>query len=108
MQAATFLQRMCTVHFKSMNSITKCMTLPWLDKIVAMTFLDDIWPWTYELQMLVQSSRSVARGPVARLVAEGERNSHDWTARKNTLLKAYDEAGAPAIVVALRWERGRA
>ena len=47
----------------------------------------------YDLQMLVQSARGVARGPVARLVAEGERNSHDWTPKKNTLLKAYDEAG---------------
>lgn len=47
----------------------------------------------YELQMLVQSSRSVARGPVARLVAEGARLSHDWTPRKNELLKAYDDAG---------------
>ena len=29
----------------------------------------------YDLQMLVQSARSVARGPVARLVANGGRNS---------------------------------
>ena len=29
----------------------------------------------YDLQMLVQSSRSVARGPVARLVAAGARNT---------------------------------
>ncbi len=34
----------------------------------------------YDLQMLVQSARAVARGPVARLVAEGERNTHEWTA----------------------------
>ena len=34
----------------------------------------------YDLQMLVQSSRRVARGPVARLVAAGERNTHEWTA----------------------------
>ena len=47
----------------------------------------------YDLQMLVQSARGVARGPVARLVAQGERNSHDWTPKKNELLKAYDEAG---------------
>jgi hypothetical protein len=31
----------------------------------------------YDLQMLVQSARAVARGPVARLVAEGARSSHD-------------------------------
>jgi len=33
----------------------------------------------YELHMLVQGTRGVARGPVARLVADGGRNSHDWT-----------------------------
>jgi alkylation response protein AidB-like acyl-CoA dehydrogenase len=50
----------------------------------------------YDLQMLVQSSRSVARGIVARLVAEGARNSHEWTERKNEQLKAFDEAGITA------------
>jgi len=50
----------------------------------------------YDLQMLVQSTRSVARGIVARLVAEGARNSHEWTERKNELLKAYDESGITA------------
>ena len=38
----------------------------------------------FDLQMLVQSARAVARGPVARLVAAGERNTHEWTAAKNT------------------------
>ena len=51
----------------------------------------------YDLQMLVQSSRSVARGPVARLVAAGERHSHDWTKRKSELLQAYDAAGITAV-----------
>jgi alkylation response protein AidB-like acyl-CoA dehydrogenase len=50
----------------------------------------------YDLQMLVQSSRAVARGLIARLVAEGARNSHEWTPRKNELLQAYDEAGITA------------
>ncbi|HWR35352.1 MAG TPA: acyl-CoA dehydrogenase family protein [Clostridia bacterium] len=50
----------------------------------------------YDLQMLVQSSRSVARGIVAHLVAEGARNTHEWTERKNELLKAYDDAGITA------------
>ena len=31
----------------------------------------------YDLHMLVQSVRGVARGPVARLVAAGGRNSHE-------------------------------
>jgi alkylation response protein AidB-like acyl-CoA dehydrogenase len=50
----------------------------------------------YDLQMLVQSSRSVARGPVARLVAEGARNSHEWTQQKAQLLKAFDDSGITA------------
>ena len=41
----------------------------------------------YELHMLVQSARGVARGPVARLVAAGGRNSHEWTPEKNGLLQ---------------------
>jgi hypothetical protein len=40
----------------------------------------------YDLAMLVQAARSVARGPVARLVAEGARNSHEWTEGKARLL----------------------
>ena len=51
----------------------------------------------YDLQMLVQSARSVARGPVARLVAEGARNSHEWTEAKAGLLQAFDEAGLTAM-----------
>jgi len=47
----------------------------------------------YDLQMLVQATRGVARGVVARLVARGARNTHEWTPEKNELLKAYDDAG---------------
>ena len=47
----------------------------------------------YDLQMLVQSTRAVARGPVARLVAAGGRNTHEWTPEKAALLKAFDESG---------------
>ncbi|HVO21941.1 MAG TPA: acyl-CoA dehydrogenase family protein [Anaeromyxobacter sp.] len=50
----------------------------------------------YDLQMLVQSTRAVARGPVARLVAAGGRNDHEWTPRKNELLAAYDASGITA------------
>jgi alkylation response protein AidB-like acyl-CoA dehydrogenase len=50
----------------------------------------------FDLQMLVQSVRAVARGPVARLVAEGGRNDHDWTARKAELLGHYDASGITA------------
>jgi len=51
----------------------------------------------YDLQMVVQSVRAVARGPVARLVASGGRNSHEWTDEKNALLAAFDEAGITAL-----------
>jgi alkylation response protein AidB-like acyl-CoA dehydrogenase len=47
----------------------------------------------YDLQMLIQAARSVARGPVARLVAEGARNTHEWTEQKAKLLEAFDAAG---------------
>ena len=51
----------------------------------------------YDLQMLVQSVRAVARGPVAQLVAQGARNSHEWTPEKQTLLKAFDESGITGV-----------
>ncbi len=49
-----------------------------------------------DLQMLVQSVRAVARGPVAHLVAGGARNTHEWTPQKAELLKYYDESGISA------------
>ncbi len=58
-----------------------------------------LWRLTdrYDLQMLVQSVRAVARGPVARMVAEGARNTHDWSERKHELLKYYDECGVTGV-----------
>jgi alkylation response protein AidB-like acyl-CoA dehydrogenase len=53
----------------------------------------------YELQMLVQASRQVARGPVARLVANGGRNSHEWTPEKAALLQHFDESGITAAAL---------
>lgn len=57
-----------------------------------------MWRFTerFDLHMLVQSSRTVARGEVARLVAEGGRNSHEWTPEKASLLRAFDESGITA------------
>jgi alkylation response protein AidB-like acyl-CoA dehydrogenase len=51
----------------------------------------------YDLQLLVQSARAVARGPVARLVASGARNSHEWTPAKAEMLEAFDGAGITAV-----------
>ena len=50
----------------------------------------------FDLQMLVQSARGVARGTVARLVAAGERNTHEWTSGKAAMLEAFDRAGITA------------
>jgi alkylation response protein AidB-like acyl-CoA dehydrogenase len=50
----------------------------------------------FDLQMLVQSTRAVARGPVARLVAAGGRNTHEWTREKEELLRHFDESGITA------------
>jgi alkylation response protein AidB-like acyl-CoA dehydrogenase len=47
----------------------------------------------YDLQMLAQSARGVARSTVAHMVAAGERNSHEWTPAKNEMLEAFDRAG---------------
>ena len=51
----------------------------------------------FDLQMLVQSARGVARGTVARLVAEGQRNTHEWTPAKEEMMEAFDRAGISAI-----------
>jgi alkylation response protein AidB-like acyl-CoA dehydrogenase len=51
----------------------------------------------FDIQMLLQSARAVARGPVARLVAQGARNTHEWTPEKNDLLRIYDEAGITGV-----------
>lgn len=50
----------------------------------------------YDLAMIIQSARTVARGPVARLVADGARNSHEWTEQKAGLLPVFDESGITA------------
>jgi alkylation response protein AidB-like acyl-CoA dehydrogenase len=50
----------------------------------------------FDLQMLVQSARAVARGTVARMVASGERNTHEWTPAKAAMMEAFDRAGITA------------
>jgi len=50
----------------------------------------------FDLQMLVQSARGVARGTVARLVASGERNTHEWTPGKASMMEEFDRAGVTA------------
>jgi alkylation response protein AidB-like acyl-CoA dehydrogenase len=53
----------------------------------------------FDYQMVVQSARAVARGPVARAVAKGARNSHEWTEDKAQLLQEFDTAGITAAAV---------
>ena len=50
----------------------------------------------FDIQMAQFGARSVARGLVARLVADGQRNTHDWTAEKNAMYAAFDAAGTTA------------
>lgn len=53
----------------------------------------------FDYQMVVQAARAVARGPVARAVAKGARNSHEWTDDKAALLHEFDAAGITAAAV---------
>lgn len=45
------------------------------------------------LQQVVARVRGAARGPVARVVADGARNDAEWSGRKAALLDVLDEAG---------------
>ena len=50
----------------------------------------------FDMQMAVMGTRSVARGLIARLVANGERNTHAWTDAKNEMYWAFDVSGVTA------------
>ena len=50
----------------------------------------------YDIQMAVAGARSVARGVVARLVANGQRATHDWTDDKQAMFDAFDSSGQTA------------
>jgi alkylation response protein AidB-like acyl-CoA dehydrogenase len=81
-----------------MEAIAETKTVSGLQTLPGDDVRQIMWRFAdrYELHMLVQSARGVARGPVARLVANGARNSHDWTAEKASLLPAFDESGITA------------
>ena len=57
-----------------------------------------MWRFTdrYDLQMVIQSTRAVARSVVARMVADKQRDTHEWTPEKAAMLLAFDEAGITA------------
>ncbi len=52
-----------------------------------------------DLQQLVGSARGVARGLVAQLVADGQRDTYQWTPEKHRLLDALDQAGISSVFV---------
>jgi len=81
-----------------MPMATDTNTVPVLQTLPGDDIRQLMWRFAerYDLAMLVQSARTVARGPVARLVAQGARNSHEWTPEKASLLPAFDESGITA------------
>jgi alkylation response protein AidB-like acyl-CoA dehydrogenase len=81
-----------------MEAILEAKTSPALNTLPGDDIRQLLWRFAdrYELQMLAQGARGVARGPVARLVAAGGRNSHEWTPEKAALLPHFDESGITA------------
>jgi alkylation response protein AidB-like acyl-CoA dehydrogenase len=81
-----------------MSAATDSKSTPSLQTLPSDDLRQIMWRYAdrYDLGMLIQSARTVARGPVARLVAQGARNSHEWTKEKASLLAAFDESGITA------------
>jgi alkylation response protein AidB-like acyl-CoA dehydrogenase len=81
-----------------MNATVEAKPSPTLTTLPSDDLRQVMWRFAdrYDLHMLVQGARAVARGPVARLVAKGGRNSHEWTADKASLLPHFDESGITA------------
>jgi alkylation response protein AidB-like acyl-CoA dehydrogenase len=81
-----------------MNAIVEDSRSPSLTTLPSDDLRQIMWRFAdrFDLHMLVQAARAVARGPVARLVAGGARNSHEWTADKASLLPIFDESGITA------------
>jgi len=50
----------------------------------------------FDIQMAVAGARNVARTTVAKLVADGQRATHDWTPEKNAMFDAFDASGVTA------------
>jgi alkylation response protein AidB-like acyl-CoA dehydrogenase len=77
----------------ALSPTTYMLTLPTdQERAILWRFAD-----RFDLQMLVQSARGVARGTVARLVAAGERNTHEWTPLKDEMMDAFDRSGLTAV-----------
>lgn len=50
----------------------------------------------YDIQMAVAGAREVARGLIAKLVADNQRATHDWTDAKHEMFTKFDECGISA------------
>ena len=81
-----------------MSAAAEIKSTPALEALPGDDIRQVMWRFAerYDLAMLVQSARTVARGPVARLVSQGARNSHEWTPEKASLLPVFDESGITA------------
>lgn len=51
----------------------------------------------FDLQMLVQSARGVARGPVGAWSPRARAITHEWTPAKEQMMEAFDRVGISAI-----------
>jgi len=78
--------------------MTKLDTAPTMKMLPGDEIRQIMWRYSdrYDIQMAVMGARSVSRGLIARLVANGERNTHEWTAAKNEMYQAFDDCGVTA------------
>ena len=53
----------------------------------------------YDIQMAIAGARSVARGLIAKLVADGQRKTHEWTPEKQAMFDAFDASGVTAATL---------
>ena len=53
----------------------------------------------YDIQMAIAGARSVARGLIAKLVADGQRKTHEWTPEKQSMFDAFDASGVTAATL---------
>ena len=56
----------------------------------------------YDIQMAIAGARQTARSVVARLVANGQRFTHEWTPEKQSLFDAFDASGMTAATLSFR------
>ena len=82
-----------------MTVLTETETRPTLRNLPGDELRRVLWRFSDrpELHDVVRQTRATARGPVARLVAQGGRNSQEWTEEKALLLPEFDKAGLTTV-----------